>query len=79
MDGDMPIDIQINEHLLPKASNLVDEKPNENQNMNPLMTYMMMMGGINPNQNMKMAMYQNIYKNNIWDFMIQRYGEELKM
>jgi len=31
MDGDMPIDIQINENPLPKASNLVEEKPNENQ------------------------------------------------
>ena len=31
MDGDMPIDIQINEDPLPKASNLVEEKPNENQ------------------------------------------------
>jgi len=31
MDGDMPIDIQINENPLPKTSNLVEEKPNENQ------------------------------------------------
>ena len=31
MDGDMPIDIQINENPLPKASNLVEEKPIENQ------------------------------------------------
>ena len=33
--------------------------------MNPMMTNIMMMGGINPNQNMKMAMYQNMYKNNM--------------
>jgi len=31
MDGDMPIDIQINENPLPKASNLVEEKPIESQ------------------------------------------------
>ena len=33
--------------------------------MNPMMTNIMMMGGINPNPNMKMAMYQNMYKNNM--------------
>ena len=30
-EGDMPIDIQINEEPHPKAGNLVEEKPNENQ------------------------------------------------
>ena len=35
---------------------------NINPYMNQFMTNMMMMGGINPNQNMNMAMYQNMYK-----------------
>ena len=31
LEGDMPIDIQINEDPKPKANNLVEEKPDENQ------------------------------------------------
>ena len=31
LEGDMPIDIQINEDPKPKANNLVEENPNENQ------------------------------------------------
>ena len=31
IEGDMPIELQINEDPFPKVSNLVEEKPNENK------------------------------------------------